>query len=189
MCMEITDDHIRIDKELNKLDRLVLDFTAILTEHTDYVLVAGYVSILFGRSRVSEDIDMLVPRLTDSTFTTVHDALTDTFRCLNSTDRDELYSMLEDGHAIRYARQEEVIPNIEMKFGTTKVDEKALEQRLRVTIDHHTLYVSPIALQIAYKEERLRTPKDQEDALHLREVFKENIDEDDIEQWKEVLDA
>ena len=32
-------------------------------------------------------------------------------------------------------------------------------------------------MQIVYKEEVLKSEKDLEDALHLREVFKEKIDE------------
>lgn len=54
---------IKLKKEPNDLDRLVTDFVKILDRNSiKYVLVSGYVSILFGRSRSSEDIDMIVKR-------------------------------------------------------------------------------------------------------------------------------
>ncbi|MGI0038162.1 MAG: hypothetical protein ACRD99_07370 [Nitrososphaera sp.] len=58
MEIDVSDDLIKLDKELNDLDRLVIDFVAILNRcKINYVLVSGYVSIHFGRSRSSEDID------------------------------------------------------------------------------------------------------------------------------------
>lgn len=48
---------IILDKELNNLDKFVLEFTELLEE---YVVVSGYVSILFGRSRMTEDVDLLI---------------------------------------------------------------------------------------------------------------------------------
>lgn len=46
-------------KVLNNLDRFVLDFISILEKYVGYVVVSGYVSILLGRSRSSEDVDFL----------------------------------------------------------------------------------------------------------------------------------
>ncbi|MBI2141461.1 hypothetical protein HYU16_03480, partial [Candidatus Woesearchaeota archaeon] len=55
--MEFVDDKtIKLDKVLNELDKFVLKFIKILEKHADYVIVSGYVSILFGRSRSTEDI-------------------------------------------------------------------------------------------------------------------------------------
>jgi len=45
---------IKINKELNNLDKFVLDFISLLEE---YVIVSGYVSILLRRSRATEDVD------------------------------------------------------------------------------------------------------------------------------------
>jgi hypothetical protein len=42
-------------------------------------------------------------------------------------------------------------------------------------------------LQIAYKEEVLKSEKDVEDALHLREVFKDVIDEKKIKEYKKLI--
>jgi len=44
-------------KELNELDKEVIHFVKALS--CDYVIVSGYISILFGRPRTTEDIDIL----------------------------------------------------------------------------------------------------------------------------------
>ena len=56
------------NKSLNDLDRFVLDFLKIMEKYTNYVLVSGYVSILLGRSRASEDVDILVPEMDYANF-------------------------------------------------------------------------------------------------------------------------
>ena len=56
-------------KELNALDKLTIDFTSILNKlEIKYVLVSGYVSILFGRSRSSEDIDIIMEKISIERF-------------------------------------------------------------------------------------------------------------------------
>ena len=54
---------IRINKVLNELDKFVIEFVNILEKHVGYVIVSGYVSILLGRARASEDVDLLVPEM------------------------------------------------------------------------------------------------------------------------------
>ena len=46
---------IKLDKELNLLDKFVLEFVRILEKHVNYVIVSGYVAILFGRARSTEE--------------------------------------------------------------------------------------------------------------------------------------
>ena len=45
---------IVLDRELNELDSFVLEFIKCLQSR--YVIVAGYVAILLGRSRTTDDI-------------------------------------------------------------------------------------------------------------------------------------
>ena len=61
--MEFTDGAIRIDRELSEFDRFTLDFIRVLRKHTRYVVVGGYVSIVLGRARASEDIDVIIPMM------------------------------------------------------------------------------------------------------------------------------
>ncbi len=57
--MEIIDEkNIKLDRELNELDLFVLDFVKILEKQVKYVLISGYVALLFGRSRTTEDVDL-----------------------------------------------------------------------------------------------------------------------------------
>ena len=51
---------IKLERELSNLDEFVLDFVNLLD---NYVIVSGYVSILLGRSRTTEDVDLLLPKL------------------------------------------------------------------------------------------------------------------------------
>lgn len=56
-----------------------------------------------------------------------------------------------------------------------------------VLANKKSIFISPIELQIAYKEEVLKTEKDLEDVLYLREVFKGKINERKIEKFKKVI--
>ena len=53
----LNDKTIKLDRELNELDLFVLDFVKVLEKHARYVLISGYVALLFGRSRTTEDVD------------------------------------------------------------------------------------------------------------------------------------
>ena len=185
--MEIKGGKIILEKELNNLDKLAIDFIKILKSHSDYVLISGYVSILFGRSRISEDIDMLIPKMDFLKFVQLYGSLVKNFWCINGDDKKELFDMLESGHSIRFARKEKVIPNIELKFAKKFLDKISIDKKIEVIIGKNTLFVSPIELQIAYKEKVLKSPKDMEDALHLREVFKDKIEKEKIKYYEELI--
>ena len=49
------------NRHLSQLDLFVCQVLDILTEYTSYVIVSGYVAILFGRSRSTEDVDIIIP--------------------------------------------------------------------------------------------------------------------------------
>ena len=66
--MEFNGKIILIDKDLNELDKFVLKFVKILEKYCSYVIVSGYVSIVLGRSRASEDVDLLVPDISKEKF-------------------------------------------------------------------------------------------------------------------------
>jgi len=69
MKIEFKNDQITFDKQLNKLDKFVIEFISILNEFDiKYVIISGYVSILFGRNRASEDIDIFVEKLNFTKF-------------------------------------------------------------------------------------------------------------------------
>jgi len=179
MDIEHTKKFIKFEKELNALDKLAIDFTSILNKlEIRYVLVSGYVSILFGRSRSSEDIDIIIDKISFEQFQKLWEEIYKDFECIITENVKEAYTdYLINNNAIRFSRKKEYVPNIELKFPDTdlnKLDLPTLNERKKVILNGHTLFISPIELQISFKF-FLGTEKDIEDALHLYEIFKNKI--------------
>ena len=172
--MKIKEKQIIIDKVINELDRFVISFIKILEKHTKYVIVSGYVCLLLGRTRTTEDIDMLIPKININSFKQMYrDILSNNFWCINTEDPEAIYNnYLSRGTAVRFARKDEAVPNIELKFIKNNVDEITLKDAVEVKIKKHKLKISPIEMQIAFKKKILGTPKDMEDARHLEKLFK-----------------
>ncbi|MFQ5531941.1 MAG: hypothetical protein ACE5ES_04960 [Candidatus Nanoarchaeia archaeon] len=63
------------DKILSNLDKFVVEFTSLLDKK--YVVVLGYVSILFGRTRATEDVDLLIPYLDRESFEKLWEKIND----------------------------------------------------------------------------------------------------------------
>ncbi len=181
MEMKVSAHRISLRKELNELDRLAIDFSALLRRgRIRHVFVAGYVSILFGRPRVSEDLDILVEPLSRSRFLRLWGSLSGRFECHATKDPAEAYDRyLSQRLALRFSRPGEAIPNVEMRWATTAVHRWALEEAVDVALNRRRLPISPIELQVAYKL-YLGSDKDFDDARHLFQVFREHIDEDEL---------
>jgi len=177
MDIQYSDRQIDIsEKYLTNLDRFVLDFIHVLEQKTSYVIVSGYVAILFGRSRGTEDVDILIPPVGIDTFDQLHLALVDGgYEFLNAENAPGLYDMLTNGMGIRIAKKDQFIPNIELKFLKDDVDRRVLLDRIAVRIPGASLCISPIDIQIAYKL-FLGSDKDIEDAVYLWEIFKNDLD-------------
>jgi hypothetical protein len=170
-------------KHTTLLDRFVLDFTAILWRSTPYVVVSGYVAILFGRSRGTEDIDILIPPMGMDAFQALHDSLLRAgYEFLNAEDARGLHEMLAGRTGVRIAVKDQVIPNIELKYLKDKIDEQVLSGCLTVLIPGGQIFISPIEIQIPYKLS-LGSDKDIEDALYLWEIFRGYIDHDSLRNW------
>ena len=177
------------NKVITALDKFVLDFVKFLERCTEYTIVSGYVAILFGRARGTEDIDTLVARFDKNTFISFFKILVENnYYFLNSENANELYEMLEEGLAIRIARKNTVIPNIELKFVKDKFDRYSLENKIKVTINDYHIFISPIELQIPYKL-YLGSNKDIEDAIYLWDIFKEGIDLNLLKKFMDKLNV
>lgn len=177
MEIEFQDNKIIFDRVLSNLDKFVFSFVKILdAQKIKYVIVSGYVAILFGRSRATEDVDMLVEKLDFERFVKLWDELLKSFDCLNAVSASEAYhDYLKKDSAIRFAEKESFTPNMEFKFCKVELDEFSLKNALKVILNNSALFVSPIELQIAYKL-YLGSEKDIEDAIHLWNVFKSKLD-------------
>lgn len=173
------------ERELNDLDKFAIDFTNIIKKYADYVIVSGYVSILLGRSRATEDIDLLIPNIKLTEFILLWDDLKkNEFECINTSDPREAFDMLKE-HAIRFFTKVPV-PNMEVKIIKNDLDKYSYENKIKVILNKKILFISPLELQISYKlflaaeglEKELQSDKDIEDAKHLYVIFKEKINKE-----------
>ena len=141
--MEYTKGGISLTKELNELDLLTLDFVKCLDEfNLRYVLVSGYVSILFGRSRESEDIDIFVQKMSYFTFKKLLVSLERFFDCVITSATEEGYDYLITGHSLRFARKNKYIPNIEMKYPKVELDDWTLDNRIKVVLNNQEMFIA-----------------------------------------------
>ncbi len=188
--MEFTDRRtIKLDRILNELDKLVISFIKILEKHTEYVIVSGYVAILFGRSRTTEDVDIIIPELPKEKFASLFDELTKSgYWFLNSSKMDDVYDLLASKASARAAIDGEIFPNFELKFEKTHADRLALKNKLRVIMGDNHIFTAPLELQILYKEKVLKSFKDLEDARHLRVVFSKYLNSKEFEVYRRVIE-
>lgn len=191
MEYDVAAKEIKSDKEINELDKFTIDFVNILEKHADYVIVSGYVSILLGRSRASEDVDFLIPPMSLEKFSGLFRELLDKgYECANTSIVGDAFGMLDE-HAIRFFEKGYPTPNIEFKKITNSIHKEAFDNKLKVVLIGKSLFISPLELQIVYKLslmakgdfEELSSDKDFEDAQHLYETFKEKLDEEKIVKY------
>lgn len=184
----ISNNMIEISRELSDLDLFTIQFTKILRKHVRYVIISGYVAILLGRARSSEDVDIIIPKTEFSKLLPLLKELKENgFYCLNAEDDKEIFKYLNDNLAIRFARTETIIPNIELKFAKNNIDEITLKKTIIVKLKKEEITISHLELQIAFNEIVLKTPKDMEDARHIRNVAKGYLDDSLIKRYKEKL--
>ncbi len=151
------------------------------------MIVSGYIAILFGRSRTSEDVDIIVEKLDFKTFTTVWNTVSDGFYCINTNDVKEAYEhYLSSGISLRFAKKNTFIPNIEFKFPKIDLDYWTVQERKNVVVNGHHFYISPLELQISFKL-YLGIEKDIEDARHLYKLFEENLDMTLLQEFNRKL--
>lgn len=180
---------IRIeDKVLTTYDEFALAFVEILeSEGVRYVLLSGYVALLFGRSRQTEDIDLVIEDLDADQFRRLWNRLSERFECLNSNDAKTAFNKyLNNKTAIRFSWPGKYLPNMEVKFVHQPLEQEALDHRVEVRLNEQQLFISPIELQIAFKL-FLGSDKDIEDAKHLHIIFNEHLDRDALRRYVTAL--
>lgn len=172
MEIEFENNKIKLNKEANIIDEFVIDICKILERHFNYVIVSGYLSILFGKPRGTEDVDVFVKPVDLRVFKKFYEDLHNQgFEIFNSKDADDAFEMLTEKSALRIARKELFAPNVELKFAKDKWGVKALEEKTKVTLNGNELNISPLEQNIAFKL-YLGSRKDIDDACHLYLLFK-----------------
>lgn len=174
------------DKELNELDKFALEFLNIIKKHTDYVIISGFVSILLGRARSTEDIDVFIKRISKEKFFELYKELREkNFWCINADDENEVWDFLEEKMAVRFSRENFPIPNFEVKFPKDYLDEMSFEDAINVVMIGGELKISSLERHIAFKEEYLGSNKDFEDSEHVKELFE--VDGEKINKLKHFI--
>lgn len=180
---------IKLYKKLSELDKLVLDFINILKKHVDYVIISGYISILLGRSRATEDVDLFIKRISFEKLLKLYEELkTNGFECLNTEKPEEIFSYLNSRLAIRFSRKGKPIPNFEIKFPKRIIDEETFSDFIIVKMQEGELKISSLERQIVFKRYYLKSDKDIEDALHIEEIFKNKLDYNKINKLKRIVE-
>jgi hypothetical protein len=189
MEFEFKDRKIKLQKEFNELDNFTLRFTELLNRgKIKYVVVSGYVAIMFGRNRNSEDIDIITEHLSWEKFSNLWDSVIKDFDCIITPDKRDAYeSYLSQKLSLRFSNKRQFIPNIEMKFEKNPLDSWSLDNRVEVAMNGNSIFISPMELQIAFKL-FLGAEKDIEDAKHLYNIFADKLDRELFEGFLAKLD-
>lgn len=136
----VAGEEVKAGRFLSELDERALGFIRILERHTKYVIAYGYVSMLFGKARVTKGTDVFIKKLDKEEFSRLHDDLIKQgYECLNAKDVDEMYSHLENGLTARFALKDEGIPNFEVKFARERLVEEAILNA--ISVETNSVYV------------------------------------------------
>lgn len=176
-------------KDRNILDDFCIRFCGIIEKHCKYIIVSGFVAISTGRTRGTEDIDMIIERLNLDKFKELHnDLIKNGFVCMQSDNPQTIYDdYLKESISIRYTYKDQPLPEMELKFAKDELDIYQLKTRQKLPITGLDIWFSSIDINIAFKEELLKSDKDLSDSRHLRILFKEQIDEKKINNIKSLI--
>ena len=179
---------MRSIKNRNILDEFALSFSKIVEKYTEYIIVSGFVAISSGRTRGTEDIDMILKPISEEQFFLLHkELINNKFVCMQSDDPKEIFSYLKENLSVRYTKKNQSLPEMEIKFAQDELDLYQLKTKTKLELTGLDLYFSSIDMNVAFKEEYLKSEKDLEDAIHLRKVYSELIDEKEIQFIKEKI--
>jgi len=179
MDYKLKDNKLEFHRELSELDELVLNFVSILDKTgIKYVIISGYVAILFGRSRTTEDVDIFIEKINSESFGRFFDeAQRSGYWLINGNGKEDAFDTLNEPLSIRMAKKNDAIPNFEIKFPKKDIDLVSLNHSLEVVINGKSIMISPFEVQIPFKI-WLGSDKDIEDATHIYELFKEELNKD-----------
>lgn len=185
--VSLRDGKLVVERAPNRLDELATEFSSVLDElGIEHVFVAGYVAILTGRARSTEDIDVLVERLSEPEVDTLVETLRERGYWGPAMPLESMYENLDAGTNIWVAPESEMTPHLEVKFPTDEFDRASLSNPITAQIGAETVPIGPLELQIAYKL-YLGGEKDFEDAAHLYTLFGESLNTSELETWAERL--
>ena len=111
--MEFTDEGVVIDKPPSDLDEFILEVGGILDDvGIEYSVVSGYVAVLFGRARATEDIDVITERFDDGTADELAKRLQEAGYWGSAMPLEDVYETLADDLPVRVAEDGHRVPNV-----------------------------------------------------------------------------
>lgn len=173
----------------NILNDFCIKFCKVIEKYTKYIIVSGFVAIASGRTRGTEDIDIIIERVNKDVFNKMHNDLKkNSFIAIQGDNAEVLYEdYLSSNLSLRYTLSDRPLPEIELKFVKDLLDGYQLKTRTKLPLTGLDLWFSSINMNVAFKEEYLKSPKDIEDAKHLRFVYQGLIDEKEINKIKQMI--
>ena len=173
----------------NILDRFAIKFARIVEKYTEYIIVSGFVAISSGRTRATEDIDIIIKPVKKETFKKLHNELIEkNLVCVQSDKPEKIYDdYLSHFNSVRYMEKKRPLPQMDLNFARDELDEYQLKTKTKLKLTGLDLWFSNVNVNIAFKEYLLKSQKDLEDAKHLRIVYKELISEEEIKKVKELI--
>jgi hypothetical protein len=172
-------------KERTILDTFAEDFVDVVKMHAKYIIVSGFVAIAHGRSRGTEDVDIIIERIQKDAFVKMHnDLLLAGFECIQEYPELIYDDYLNNKPSVRYVRKGHFIPEMELKLAKDELDDYQIRTRKKLPLTGMDLYFSSIEMNIAFKEELLKSEKDMDDSKHLRIIYSDVLDENEITKIK-----
>jgi len=75
----------------NTLDKFAIDFCRVIEKHCKYIIVSGFVAIASGRVRATEDIDMIIEKVSKDKFIEIFNDLNKNgFECMQSSKVEDI---------------------------------------------------------------------------------------------------
>jgi len=181
--IELRNGTLVVEREPNRLDELAIEFSHVLNQlDIDHVYIAGYVSILAGRARSTQDVDVLIEHTDEEIAKKLAATLDETGFWGPAMPLTSMYEMLDNGDNIWVAPNDQITPHLEVKFARDEFDRASLENAMTARISDEAIPIGPLELQIAYKL-YLGAQKDIEDAVHLYTLFEKSLSVSRLEEW------
>jgi hypothetical protein len=185
--VELRNGDLVVERAPNALDDLAIDFSGLLSERgVDHVFVAGYVAVLTGRPRATNDVDALIEPLSESEVDALVAAMRETGYWGPAMPLDATFETLDEGTNLRVAPEDQVTPHVALKFVDDEFDDASLEGAIDAHVGGATIPIGSLELQIAY-ELYLGGQKDLEDAAHPYVLFGETLRRARLEEWVDRL--
>jgi hypothetical protein len=133
---------------------------------------------------------MLFPIISEDNFNLMfNDLINNGFWCLQTDSQKEAYSYVRNYESIRFARTDQLFPNMECTpiDKTRKSKYYEFTHPINIKIEDFDFKAPQIEFEILYKEIVLAGEKDVKDALHLRNMFKDYLSKKIFDECERVI--